>query len=622
MCGFAALISNQRNSPDFQGLIRNMTDAMVHRGPDAEGHYSDECVALGHRRLSIIDLSELGNQPMWDQSGRYAVVFNGEIYNYRELKSELGAYPFRSQSDTEVLLAGFSAWGPGLFIRLNGIFAFALYDKAEKKLFLVRDRFGVKPLYFTQFNDSLAAASEQRALLKLPAVQRTINTEALSDYLLNGAVFGNQRIAEGIQQLPAGAYAIWQYGAMATEYYFQLQDTPSINIPQDPVLIRREIKHLLTQAVSRQLMSDVPLGAFLSGGIDSSALVALMSEVSPSPPLTFTIGFEEKKFDETVYATTVAKKFNTRHTVLTLKPEDFLASLPKALSAMDTPTLDGINTFMVSRITRQAGVTVALSGLGGDEIFAGYETFKRFVDWKQKPWWRLPLTLRRLAASGVRLSPAPKLKRIARLLAISEYTIDQVYPIFRGIFDPVVVRQLLPDTSGINNPAAQWLIKNRPDIQRFDLLSQYSLAELHGYTRNMLLKDTDQMSMASSLEVRVPFFDNDLVSYALNVADQHKYPHTPKQLLVESLGDLLPAEIVNRPKMGFTLPWDSWLRNELNDFCFLHIQALADRHLFNNDALMKLWYWFLSRKNNVLWSHIWMFVVLEYWLQNNLDKHD
>ena len=619
MCGIAAIFKH-RPLPESDEVIRRMTGRMQHRGPDADGHYVDDRVALGHRRLSIIDLSELGRQPMWDATGRYGLVYNGEIYNYQELKAELPDYPYRSESDTEVLLAGFAAWGTDLFARLNGIFAFALYDRQEERMFVVRDRFGIKPLYYSCNERFCMVVSEQSAILHSGMVERHISRAALADFLYNGAVSGNQRCCESIQQLPAGHYMLLEKGKAPaiTSYCLFFENVRPIRQIR-PADAQKEVRRLLTQAVDRQLVSDVPLGAFLSGGIDSSAVVALMSEVSPERPLTFTVGFREAKFDESEYAALIAKKFNTRHTVLTLVPDDFLHELPNMLDALDSPTLDGINTYVVSKMTRKAGVTVALSGLGGDELFAGYATFRRFYHWKNHILWKFPAALRRLAGNPLEwLGQSTKIRRMGELLNVPAFDLDFVYPQFRGIYDKRTVARMLGQQPA-PNPVFTFLHRHKVAIERLPLLSQYSVGEMCGYTTHMLLKDTDQMSMASGLEVRVPFFDNDLVEYVLSLPDEVKYPHTPKALLVNALGDLLPPEIVHRPKMGFTLPWEQWLRGELHSFCTERLNALCDRGLLDPVYIRRMWQQFNNRSHQVLASHIWMLVVLEHWLHRNMD---
>lgn len=597
-----------------------MTQAQRHRGPDAEGHFIDACAALGHRRLSIIDLSADGNQPMWDASGRYGIVYNGELYNYRALKAELPAYPFKSQSDTEVILAAFAHWGIEAFRRLNGMFALALYDRLERRLYLVRDRFGVKPLYYVWKNGVLAVASEMRALLAGGFAEKKLSRSAVADYLANGAVTGVQRMLQDVQQLPAGCFARIDAQGMHTQAFYLLPEANCEPSGDGPAQTEVRVLELLRQSVARQMASDVPLGAFLSGGIDSSALVALLAELSSEPPLTFTIGFKEQQFDETGFAETIARTYGTRHTTLTLQAGDFLDQLPAALDAMDTPTLDGLNTFVVSKLTRQAGVTVALSGLGGDELFAGYGTFRRYVAQSELLWWRLPQRLRRLATALPQVfAQTPKTRRILDLLNIPAFELEQVYPIYRAIFDPKSIQKMMAGDQNAGNPVQNWLHAQRKNVEKFPRLSQYSLGELSGYTQHMLLRDTDQMSMASSLEVRVPFFDNELVEYLLRVPDALKYPHTPKRLLVRALGNRLPASIVNRPKMGFTLPWEKWLRHELKHFCEDHFSGLAERGILHPETLKRLWTSFHRGRQGVLWSQVWLFVVLEYWLRRNIE---
>lgn len=620
MCGITAIFKHSP-LPDSQALIRQMTCDVQHRGPDADGFYTDEHVDLGHRRLSIIDLSELGRQPMWDASGRYGLVYNGEIYNYRELKAELPDYPFRSGSDTEVILAGFAAWGADLFARLNGIFAFALYDKQEGRMYVVRDRLGIKPLYYTCTPEFCMIASEQRSFLHSGRINLKISRAAIADFLYDGAVCGEQRCCENVYQLPAGYYMVLEKGKqpdLKPYYLFFEHIRPVRNIARPDA--EREVRRLLRQAVERQLVSDVPLGAFLSGGIDSSAIVAMMSEVSMEKPLTFTVGFNEQQYDESGYAKIIADKFKTRHTVLKLVPDDFLHELPNMVDALDTPTLDGINTYVVSKLTRKEGVTVALSGLGGDELFAGYETFRRFHAWKHHFFWKLPAPVRSLIGTPLEyLGRSTRMRRLGELINVPTFDIDHVYPLFRGIFDKRTIRKMLGHEPA-QNPVFGYLHQHLDAIRQLPLLSQYSVAEMTGYTMHMLLKDTDQMSMASGLEVRVPFFDNDLVNYVLSLPDEVKYPHTPKALLVNALGDLLPPEIVNRPKMGFTLPWEKWLRGELYSFCDDRLKALCERGLLDPTYVRWMWTKFNQHSNQILASHIWMLVVLEHWLQRNIDR--
>jgi asparagine synthase (glutamine-hydrolysing) len=371
--------------------------------------------------------------------------------------------------------------------------------------------------------------------------------------------------------------------------------------------------------VERRLVSDVSLGAFLSGGIDSSAVVAIMSQVNPGATNAFTIAFEEKDYNELPYAELIAQKYKVNHTKLLLRPHDFLDQLPEALNAMDTPSGDGLNTYLVSKAIRKSGIIVALSGIGGDELFAGYPFFKQFLAIKKrKAIFDHSLGLRKALS---RLLPASdqKMIRIKELLEVPASDISDIYPIFRQIQNPGVLRRLYGRLQPIEeaNTLERNLGSKQQALDRWPFLSQVSIADYLGYTQSVLLKDADQMSMAVSLELREPFFDNDLVEYVLNIPDSFKFPTYPKKLLVESLGDLLPPEIVFRKKQGFVLPYDLWMRSELRGFCDEKIRGLAARGIFDEEKMVAYWNRFLDRRSNIRWADIWIFVVLEHWLEKN-----
>jgi asparagine synthase (glutamine-hydrolysing) len=378
---------------------------------------------------------------------------------------------------------------------------------------------------------------------------------------------------------------------------------------------------LLLQSIERRLVSDVPVGAFLSGGIDSSAVAGLMAEAGSGRPNTFNISFEEKEYDESPYAAQVARKFNTCHTRIVLKPTVFLDELKDALDAMDSPSGDGINSYVVSRAIRGHGMTVALSGVGGDELFAGYPFFDQYLRLRKMDWLSgLPGGLRRTLAGILSGGKGEgKRARIAQLLKLDNFSIENTYPIFRQIVSPANLQQLtslLPPHS-LPTAVQQDLVARKDAIRDLPLLSQVSVAEYLGYTQYTLLKDTDQMGMAASLEVREPFFDQDLVEFVLAVPDRWKKPIYPKRLLVESLKPLLPDEIVHRRKQGFLFPWKLWLRNELRSFCDQHIRNMADRPFVHKQQLMIAWRRFLAGDEDVRWPEIWLFVVLDYWLLKN-----
>ncbi len=613
MCGISGILSAHPKKE----VIEKMTARIAHRGPDAQGIYLDEHIALGHRRLPIIDLSEAANQPMTDVSGRYVIVFNGEIYNYKAVRAMLPDYPFQTQSDSETILAAYQKWGIDCLAQLNGMFAFALWDKAEQHLILVRDRLGVKPLYYAKIGQYFIFASEIRSILASNLVHKQLDNSALCSYLQYQSVFGAQSIVQGIKSLPAGHYGVHQKGRWYSNAYWQLGEAQDEEDKNDPAHVHKRIRGLLHDAVQRRMVSDVPVSAFLSGGIDSSAIVALMAEQSAQPINTFSITFEEPEYDESIYSDMIAKRFNTRHTQLNIKARDFLDHFKEALLAMDNPSGDGFNTYLVSKITQKKGIKVALSGIGGDELFAGYAGFKRWL-WLQKHWlWKLPVPMRDLGASLMRFSQHAPYQRIANLLAIDKPNIDNIYPSLRQVFSFQQARSLLRDNTFVEVDFLQSACER---WKHLPLLSQYSAAELSGYTQYVLLKDTDQMSMTHALEVREPFFDHELIEYVLQVPDALKYPKYPKSLLVESLSPLLPDDIVHRPKKGFSLPWPLWLKGELRNWCEGNIKKIAQRPEFNETEIQRVSRQFYQNSDNKGWMAVLELAVLEHWLAMNFDE--
>ena len=620
MCGIAGIVNFKNENADAS-LIQQMTDAMAHRGPDADSFYVGDNVAFGHRRLSIIDLSTAANQPFWDNSKRFVIVFNGEIYNYNEVKKRINDYEFHTTSDTEVLIAAYIKWGADCIQYLRGMFAFAIWDMQEKDIFIARDRMGVKPLYYYIDDESLSFASEVRAILINKKIKKNINKNALLEYFSYQSISYPYSIIEGINQLEAGCWMKIKNGKIEKKRYWDVTNFSNDFDFTNKQKTEQRIKELMLQSVERRLVSDVPVGAFLSGGIDSSAVVGLMAEASSARPNTFNICFEESEFDESKYAEMVAKKFNANHTRILLKPTIFLDELQNALDAMDTPSGDGINTYIVSKAIRQHGMTVALSGIGGDELFAGYPIFSQYQQLQNKSWlWKLPSYARELIASTIFSgSDNGKKNRIQQMLREKNGSIENMYPIFRQIFSQKQIHHFTNINNGKHfiTSLQKELIERKNNINKLPLLSQVSVSEYLGYTQHTLLKDTDQMSMAASLEVREPFFDQDLVEFVLAIPDELKTPRFAKSLLVDSLNPLLPDEIVFRKKQGFLFPWEVWLKKDLKSFCEARIKNLAQRSFINADVLIKYWSQFLKGDKNIRWVEIWLFVVLEYWLEKN-----
>ena len=623
MCGITGI--HGRADAESWAATRRMTAALAHRGPDAEGHWTDDHnVVLGHRRLSILDTSDVANQPMTSFCGRYVIAFNGEVYNYQELREELQGYPFKTTGDTEVVLAALRAWGAAALERFNGMFALALWDCQEEKLLLARDRMGIKPLYLHTNEHGLLWASEIRALLASGQVARKLDRTGLVDFLRYQTVHGPRTLIEGVEMLPAG-HLIWaDDNEVRTECWWDAATASKALIDEGApwtysASASTHVRELLTDSISLRMRSDVPFGAFLSGGIDSSAVVALMSEVGERQVATFNVAFHEDQFDESQYARHIAKLYNTDHHEIRLSADDFLAAVPDALAATDHPSGDGPNTFVVSQATKKAGITVALSGLGGDELFAGYPVFRRTVDLFGKQWamaW--PKGLRRLAGTAYKWAkPGVSSDKFASLLAGDSLDPASTYPISRRVLLEADVHRL-SQSSSVPDSVVQWCRSHLDRSPGLDLpvLSRIGLAEMHTYMQHVLLRDTDQMSMAHALEVRVPFLDHRLVEAALAINDPVKFPHSPKSLLTAALGDRLPRSIINRPKMGFTLPWDIWMRGPLGSTCQQGLDTLIQREVLNEQALRALWQGF--EQGTVTWSRVWTLVSLGQWI----DRHD
>ncbi|GAB5539354.1 MAG: asparagine synthase (glutamine-hydrolyzing) [Salibacteraceae bacterium] len=615
MCGIAGIFGVEGLS-EPRIILERMNDALSHRGPDAEGTYLDDLVALGHRRLSIIDLSNEANQPFYSSDKRYVLVFNGELYNFQDLKHQLPDYDFKTNSDTEVLLAAFIKWGTASFQLLNGMFAFALYDTIDHKMWLVRDRVGIKPLYYAEQDTTIVFSSEIRSILKSGLVNRTLNKSVLYEYLQYQCVHAPRTLVKNVKMLEAGAFLELSDSGITHETYWK--PWISEHSDTDEIRVKKNIRDLLTKSVERRLVADVPLGAFLSGGIDSSLIVGIASERLGKSIDTFNVAFAEAEFSEAKYARLVAKRFNTNHHEIQLNPSDFLNALPEALSSIEHASGDGPNSWIVSRETKKQGITVAISGLGGDELFAGYDVFKQIPSIADRSWLlSFPKFMRRLIGSAVQqrmgVSRGGKFKEI---LTADYFDLEHLYPIFRKVLLDRQANALLNNPIAHNGVAALISdLEQYPAFERLPVLSRISVAEMNSYMQNVLLRDTDQMSMAHALEVRVPFLDHELVEYCMHIPDKLKFPHSPKALLVNSFKDLLPEEVIHREKMGFVLPWEAWMKNELKPFCEERLEILAQLEAFQSESVFKLWQLFLSEQ--ISWSRVWPLVVLGDWIKQN-----
>ncbi|MCB0765057.1 MAG: asparagine synthase (glutamine-hydrolyzing), partial [Flavobacteriales bacterium] len=544
----------------------------------------------------------------------------------RELRSQLGTgttpYAFRTGSDTEVLLAAWSRWGVQCLHRFKGMFAFAIHDAHNGEVFLVRDRMGIKPLYHHRTESGLLFASEIRSLFASGLVPRRLDRTALVDQLRYQTVHAPATIIKDVHMLQAGHYMRIGKGVIdEVRWYDPVSASSDLARDLSPEEVLREVSDRSSRAVERRMVADVPFGAFLSGGIDSSAIVGLMARSSTAPVHTFSVVFDESEYSEERFARLVARRFNTDHTSILLKPAEMLRLLPDALAAMDHPSADGPNTYVVSKVTKEAGVSMALSGLGGDEVFAGYPVFRRTVALWHRRWvTTVPVSLRKgVAASLRRFRPSIKSTKVGDLLMAPGFGVADTYPVSRLTFSDHDLLALLDDQGLPENQVGRIIhgILDTDHGNRLPMLSQVSLGELATYLQNVLLRDTDQMSMAHALEVRVPFLDHELIEFVLGVPDARKYPHTPKKLLTSALKDLLPNEVIDRPKMGFVMPWELWMREELRTFCAERLQRLGARSVFRKGAVMVLWERFLARDPRVNWSRLWSLVVLQDWLERH-----
>ena len=521
MCGIAGILESghRHEAPFYKMALGRMLSAMQHRGPNDQGEesftFNGSSLHLGHRRLSIIDLSSLGHQPMANDQKNVWISTNGELYNYRELRDELKhKYTFRSSSDTEVMLRAYEAWGVNCLDRFRGMFAFAIWDANRRVLFMARDHLGIKPLYYHSNPDCFVFASEVRAIQSSGIPGKSIDPIGLYHYLSFGRLQPTQSILTGISELKPAHYMLVEGGKITEkEYWSPLSNTSSITSN-----IEIQVRIAVEESVRNQMVSDVPLGAFLSGGIDSSAVTGIMSQFHDSPIKTLSIVFAEEEFDESQYSNLIASRFATDHHILRLSETDLLNALPAAIMAMDQPTIDGINTFLISRSAREAGLTVALSGLGGDELFCGYDSFRMVPSLlkAEKLIRSLPVFLQELAGklAGILTPASDSSLKLAHFLS-GNLNGGHVYFLFRALFcntqlDGLLNADLAATGARHFNEFSLNLLNN---IKSLEPVNQISYLELTQYTSNMLLRDTDVMSMANALEVRVPLMDHKLVEF-------------------------------------------------------------------------------------------------------------
>ena len=639
MCGIAGIVSDTGGS--LESRLRPMIDAQAHRGPDAWGVWSDGRCALGHRRLSIIDLSEAGRQPMSNARGDIRITFNGEIYNFQDLRRELESlgHGFRTRTDTEAIICAYEQWGIGCLARLRGMFAFGIWDRRRRRLFLARDRVGKKPLFYAQFGDHFLFASELQGLLADKRVPREVDPPAIDAYLSYGYVPAPRAAFKGVYKLPPAHYLtldLKQTGfEKRIERYWALDYEPKLRIDEDEAC--EVLREKMTEAVRLRMISDVPLGAFLSGGVDSSVVVGLMARLSGAKVKTFSIGFNESAYDETAHARRIAERWETDHHEFIVEP-DALSILPKLVRHYGEPYADSsaIPTFYVAQMTRRH-VTVALNGDGGDESFAGYDRY--LANHLAERMRSVPgAAVAARALSRVipdSIDPKSRARRARRFLAVASQPMAERYPRWLKTFqDEAKTRLYGQEFIGLLKGHGDVLPSAVAEVMKCGASSSLALRDgatpprlpLHpidaamavdvaSYLPYDLLVKVDVASMANSLEARSPFLDHEAMEFAARLPVEIKFRGGRlKSLLKRAFADLLPPENVKRRKMGFGVPVGQWFRGPLRDL--LRDALLSPRSLergyFRESEVRRLVDEHLERRADHSFQ-LWNLLMLELW---------
>ncbi len=629
-----------------------MAAAMLHRGPDSDGFFINDPrspgTALGMRRLSIIDLPG-GDQPIWNEGRTVCVVFNGELYNYRELRQRLtlAGHQFSTKSDTEILVHGWEEWGEDLLHELRGMFAFALLDLRNHfatvpLLFLARDPLGIKPLYYAQTSEGFCFASELRAILATGCVPRKLSPDALTSYLLFGSVSEPVTLIETVFSIPPGHRLLLHLPdrrrTPRSRPWWDPSRSPSaldLQRPRDFDSAAKSLSAILDDSVRAHLIADVPIGLFLSSGLDSSAIAALAGRAQRGIQ-SFTLSFPDTPYDEAPLARLVAEHTGTHHTEIPLRGQDMLARLDESVRALDQPSMDGINTYFVSWAARQVGLKVALSGLGGDELFAGYPTFtdtpklarlEMAGSFLPRPFRRVSSPL--LKTVFARSSSPDAAKKISDAWLMPD-VFPHPYFFTRLLFAPSDLPRLAEprfrnssiaaDGASLDPTWLAWLQRSSDQARAMEPIAGVSWLEMRNYMASTLLRDTDSVSMARSLEVRVPFLDTPLVEFMWALPDAARVlPGQKKALLLKALDGLLPVEILQQKKRTFTLPWEEWLRGPLKpkiEASFANIAPVLAPHLH---AAGVHWVWDNFLHGQTTWSRPWSLYVLNEWCRLHLS---
>ncbi len=612
MCGIAGILSFN-TSPEREDLQR-MTDAVSHRGPDAEGYYINNHVALGHRRLSIIDLDSRSNQPFFSNDKRYVIVFNGEIYNYRQVAKELNdaGITLRTTSDTEVLIEAFAVWGCGFIHKMNGMFAFVIYDTLENRLFIFRDRVGKKPLFYFLKDDVFLFGSEIKSILAHPVAQRNKanNTETISKFLQLGYIPEPDTFFKGIRKFPAGHYGVISSDLnLSILPYWNVSHYVTTRRDNNEIKAFGKLKELVTDAVHSRMVADVPVGVFLSGGIDSSLVTAVASKVGPLK--TFSIGFKESKFNESEFASNVANHLGTIHSSYVLEEKEAVEMLEQYVKHFDEPFADtsAIPTMLVSRLARQE-VTVALTGDGGDELFLGYGSYT----WANRLNNPLLKIAGPLLKHAFELAPSSRWKRVARLFEYVDAPRQRAH-IFsqeQYFFSEGEVRNRLLKKE------EDYTVLEYNDFNHLAILSaaeQQALFDFQFYLKDDLLVKVDRASMFYGLECRSPLLDHRLVEFAVNLPESFKKKgNVTKYLLRKMLYEMVPEKHFDRPKWGFSIPLSKWIKEDLDYLMsYLSRDQLAKTNVFSIPYVENLILRFYKGED-YLYNRLWVLILIQKFL--------
>ncbi len=584
---------------------------MSHRGPDADGHFSEGPVALGHRRLSIIDLSTAANQPMFSHNDRYVIVFNGEIYNFQEVAKELNV-SMKTHGDTEVILEAFVQFGEQFVEKLNGMFAMAIYDKQSEDLYLYRDRIGIKPVYYYWDGSNFAFASELKGIRNIPAIQRglTLDKNALNNYFHLEYIPEPRTIYNEVKKQPAGSYIKISGKALSINYYWRPEDKVLPEVISDEKQAKEQLRGLLESSVRYRMIADVPFGTFLSGGTDSSIVTAIAQSVSKVPVNTFSIGFKEGKYNEAHFASAVAKKLGTNHHEFMVSYDDALELVESVIDSYDEPFSDSsaIPTMLVSKLARKH-VTMTLSGDGGDELFMGYGAYT-WANRLNNPLvkaFRKPIGAA-LSLAGNRYKRAGQVFKYENESTRKSHIFSQEQYVFAGYELPKLFNPKF--YTGVD------IDESTPAIPRkLSVAEEQAFFDLRFYLKDDLLVKVDRATMKYSLETRVPLLDYRVVEFALNLDEKLKVNNgTQKYLLKELLYDYVPRELFDRPKWGFSIPMGTWFKNELRSLVeeTLSEQKTNEIGILNYATVHNLKQRFFNGEE-YLYKKLWQMIVLHKW---------